>query len=144
MRKRWIAVIASTLLCGATAADAEVYKWTDEDGVTHYTEQPPPDRGEASVLDPQVGAPSSQGPEQQGNEQQGTEQTAEPDDAAGEGEDTQSVEAFCKELRQNIETLKGDGPVKVRTGEDTLKTLDGEERQARLERAQSQLESQCS
>jgi len=139
MRNRWIAVIASTLLCFATAADAEVYKWTDEDGVTHYTEQPPPDRGEASVLDPQVDAPSSQGPEQQG-----TEHTAEPDEAAGEGEDTQSVEAFCKELRQNIETLKGDGPVKVRTGDDTLKTLDGEARQARLERAQSQLESQCS
>jgi hypothetical protein len=42
------------LICGFVAsspAQAEVYSWTDENGVTHFSETPPPDGREAQVED---------------------------------------------------------------------------------------------
>ena len=33
-------------------ADAAMYKWTDEDGNTHYTESPPPEGIEGSTISP--------------------------------------------------------------------------------------------
>jgi hypothetical protein len=46
-------VIARALVCLALAlalpAAAQMYKWVDEKGVTHYTETPPPDRKSTKV-----------------------------------------------------------------------------------------------
>lgn len=42
------------LVCAFAAsppAQAEVYRWTDENGVTHFSETPPPDGTEATVED---------------------------------------------------------------------------------------------
>ncbi|MCG2583802.1 glutaredoxin family protein [Massilia sp. TS11] len=36
------AALAVTLLLGAAMASAQVYKWKDEKGVTHYSDMPPP------------------------------------------------------------------------------------------------------
>ncbi len=41
-----IAFLLASPLCGA-----EVYKWTDENGVTHYSDSPPPEGQESSVQD---------------------------------------------------------------------------------------------
>ena len=36
-----------------------MYKWVDEKGVTHFSEQPPPDGKKASKVEPKVTPPSS-------------------------------------------------------------------------------------
>jgi len=40
-RTIWPVFLALFLMTTATAACAEVYKWVDENGHTHYTEKPP-------------------------------------------------------------------------------------------------------
>jgi hypothetical protein len=122
----------------AGAAQAEVYKWTDDDGVTHYSQQPPPDGDdEANVIDPNIGSPDgAQGGSSQSQASAGSDN--------GEGEEqTQSVEAFCKALKEQIDKLESDQPVKLRTGDDQLKELKGDERQSRLNSAQQQYDEQC-
>lgn len=44
------AALACALAC-ATAAQAEVYRWTDENGVTHFSQTPPPAGQEAEIED---------------------------------------------------------------------------------------------
>ena len=45
------------LLCAAGAAQAQMYKWKDAKGVTHYTDTPPPS-GAAAAAMKSYGAPS--------------------------------------------------------------------------------------
>ena len=42
MRQASVFIVCSLLLC-ATAAAQQVYRWVDENGVVHYSDQPPPD-----------------------------------------------------------------------------------------------------
>lgn len=37
-------ILATFLVLACASASAALYKWVDEKGVTHYTEEPPPDR----------------------------------------------------------------------------------------------------
>ena len=37
-------IVAAVLFLACADAGAALYKWVDEKGVTHYTEEPPPDR----------------------------------------------------------------------------------------------------
>jgi len=48
MKAVWLAAL---LLCGAAQvpAQAQVYKWVDQKGVTHYSDQPPPPASRARV-----------------------------------------------------------------------------------------------
>ena len=42
-------VIACSVLLSAAAAAQQVYRWVDEDGVVHYSDQPPPEDGAESI-----------------------------------------------------------------------------------------------
>jgi len=133
MHHRLAVAAALALLFALAGAHAEVYKWTDDEGVTHYTAQPPPSE-KAKVLDPAVGSPDDSPDETNASEEQN----------AAADEDTQSVASYCKKLREQIKTLESDRPVKIRTGEDSLKELNDDEREQRLTEARTQLEEQCS
>lgn len=54
---RALILVAGLLL--ATAAPAQkMYKWVDEKGVTHFSENPPPDGTKATTVEPKVTPPS--------------------------------------------------------------------------------------
>ena len=60
MRFASFIVACGLLVCAATASAQEVYRWVDEDGVVHYSDQPPPgDEAEPVALDvpPGIGNP---------------------------------------------------------------------------------------
>lgn len=46
---RWPVLLAGLL--AATSVSAEVYRWTDENGVTHFSETPPPSHQQSEVQD---------------------------------------------------------------------------------------------
>ena len=53
------ALILAAGLVLATAAPAQkMYKWVDEKGVTHFSENPPPDGTKATTVEPKVTPPS--------------------------------------------------------------------------------------
>lgn len=132
-RPLWLAVAALLSMVPA-AGMAEVYKWVDDDGVTHYSQQPPPE-GTPTVITPDTDAPSSA--------------EGEPDaDGQGESADNEdgeqeTVADFCKDLREKEKVLEGDRPIRVKAEDGTLTDLDDEGRAQRLERIQGQLREHC-
>ena len=42
-------IVVGGILLSAAASAQQVYRWVDEDGVVHYSDQPPPDDGAESV-----------------------------------------------------------------------------------------------
>lgn len=121
----------------ATPALAQVYKWVDEDGVTHYSQQPPPG-GEAQVINPDISLPDEPPPGASGNGGEGGSSASE-----GGGGESRSIAEFCKELRDQAQLLASDRPVRVKQDEDTVTTLEGDARQQRLSEVQSQIQEHC-
>ncbi|MEN7344278.1 MAG: DUF4124 domain-containing protein [Pseudomonadota bacterium] len=48
---RIIALLSGLLLFAALASAQQVYRWVDENGVVHYSDQPPADQSEADLVD---------------------------------------------------------------------------------------------
>lgn len=131
--------VAALLSMAPAAGMAEVYKWVDDDGVTHYSQQPPPG-GTPTVITPTADAPSSaeNGPEADAAEQD--DGSADTEDGDGEQE---TIADFCEELREREKVLEGDRPIRMKAEDGTLTDLDDEGRAQRLERVQSQLQDHC-
>jgi hypothetical protein len=61
--------LAAGLALAAAAGGQQMYKWVDEKGVTHFSENPPPEGAKAQKFEPKVtprsssGAPASESPE---------------------------------------------------------------------------------
>lgn len=56
--KTGLAAAGVALLLNAAAAHAQVYKWVDAKGVTHYSDTPPPGRAAAVLANPVPAAPA--------------------------------------------------------------------------------------
>lgn len=132
--------LAIALVIAAPVAAAQVYKWVDEDGVTHYTQQPPPG-GEAQVIDPDVAQPTAAPPAGgSGDEAAATGDAS--GESSGDDGDTQSMAEFCSQLRDEAQLLASDRPVKVQSG-DSVTDLSGDARQQRLQETRGQIEQYC-
>lgn len=129
-------LLALTLWSGAAPAD-RTYKWVDEDGVTHYSQYPPPDR-EAEIIEPDIGLPSGTGGSDAATETAG----------AGEGSDADddgpaTMEAYCNQLSEQEQMLASDREVRVRRDDGSLEPLEGDARAAKRAEVQHQLDRHC-
>ena len=136
-RPRLLAAAALLSLIPAIAM-GEVYKWIDEDGVTHYSQQPPP-AGTPTIITPDAAPPSDAADGEAGNDEG---QGGEADNQNGDGEQ-ETVAEFCKELRDKEKVLQGDRPIRIKAADGTLTDLDDEGRAQRLESIQGQLRDHC-
>ena len=55
--KRAVVLLCAAFACAAAAQT--MYKWVDEKGVTHFSQDPPPDGRKATKVEPKVTPPSS-------------------------------------------------------------------------------------
>ena len=117
-------------------AMGEVYKWIDEDGVTHYSQQPPP-AGTPTVITPDAAPRDETADGQSGNRE---DQGGEAENGDGEQE---TIAEFCSELRDREKILRSDRPLRIKAEDGTLTDLDDEERTQRLERIEGQLRDHC-
>lgn len=147
MSRPLIAVLGgavAALVAAQPLVAAEYYKWVDEAGVTHYSQQPPPDDVRARVKAESATLPASTPDAPPGGSasagEPGTQSGAE-DAEADEGPGT--VAEFCKQMREREQTLAGDRPVRTKNADGTLEPLAGEARQQRLQQVRSQIEQHC-
>ena len=122
--------IFSLLLVSSAVSASQLYQWVDEEGVTHYTQTPPP-----SYV----------------NAEQRTLQEPKPKPEATEVEEPQEQDALaalkaaraenCKMARENLQKLTSDQElVALATGNETpeemaaMKPMTIEERQADIEK----------
>ena len=119
-----VALLATGLLAMPAAAQ-ELYQWKDANGVTHYSDTPPPTGSDHSVrYITQSGA---------------TPRTVEEPAAAPDGS------GACETARSNLDLLRSDGPVGEDTDGDGVpdSELTDAQREAQLQLAEASIRVHC-
>jgi hypothetical protein len=138
--------IALALLLVAPLVSAQVYKWTDAKGTTHYSETPPPTGTKYS----QVTVSGADAPASSGSSNTNTTADTTPaSSSSSQGANNQPVAdtpenraKMCASLKANIATLQGSGPVVMQNG-GQQQVLNADQRKQQLDASQSTLQQYC-
>lgn len=130
--------------------EAAIYKWTDENGQTVYSETPPPKGTTGTRLkeappppvDPNAAMENLRNraeafekrQEELGKQESDTQQSAERE---------KQVQENCERLRNNLEILTTNNQVREQTGEGEYTVLGEEQRQARIKATQERIQKEC-
>lgn len=143
------ASFALVLLLVAPLACAQVYKWTDAHGTTHYSETPPPAGTKYSQItvtgtDTPAAAPTNTNTDTSGSSGNDTSSTGAGGRAAPPMADTPENRAkLCTSLKANIATLQGSGPVVMQGAGGKQQLLNADQRKQQLSAAQAQYGQYC-
>ncbi|MDX1380213.1 MAG: DUF4124 domain-containing protein [Xanthomonadales bacterium] len=147
-------VLLAAMLCAAPAALAQqVYQWTDENGVVHYTDQPP-DRADAEVTEvkplPEVGteSPTAADPAAAESDDAGEETLSPAEQARRERAEAREerraleaeIAADCLRAKQTIAQLEPSPRVIYTDEEGNTRRMDDDRRLELLEEARSFVE----
>lgn len=125
MRGLSLLLIAVLLSTATFAAEKKLYKWTDAQGVVHYTDQPPPEGAEAEARP----------------------LTTEPDSAPAaaptrpsKGEES----ATCQQLRRNLKVYSENTDIEADLdGDGQPESLDAATRQSEMDKTRRMIEANC-
>lgn len=131
-----------------TASD--IYKWIDAAGKTHYSQFPPPE-GTAATEIQQASPPATDAGAADTRLQQQVEAMDERLEAADEARAEAGVEAEiaritrenCETAKKNLAQLNQGGIKRYRTGEGEVIRMTEEDRQRRIDEANSQIREFC-
>ncbi len=144
--KRTILLLALCLAAStAAAASGQVYKWTDAQGVVHYSDAPPPTNTQPNVqtvhvtggdrphaVDGQPDAPA--------DSPTPAPTTTASNQPAGGGDARSKA---CAQAKSNLELLQSKFPVSVAGADGKPQALDDKARQAQIADANSQIGLYC-
>lgn len=140
---------ALCLLCLSFASQAAIYKWVDEDGVTQFSQFPPPEQAAERV------APAPPPADDPAAAQERLQQKLEAfDERRQAGEENRQEEARekeqlaqrkrnCEAARHNLEIFQRGGRTRIRTESGETTYLSDEQRQERLEAARRAVQEHC-
>lgn len=119
---------------------AQIYKWVDAQGVTHFDAQPPQGQQTTTVVTPAppVGKPTAPARSSAIGDQQAIDNTVKKQVA----EQQAQLKTFCEQARTNLAQLQNN----PRLREDVdgeMRRLTDEQRQERTTEAQKQITQNC-
>lgn len=131
-----------TLLIGLSpwCMAAQIYKWVDAQGVTHFDAQPP--QGQPSTI---MQTPSSPPPKPAAMPSSGVlgDQKAIDDKVKQQVADQQAqLKQFCQQARTNLAQLQNNPRLREEV-EGQMRRLDDAQRQERIVEAQKQIAENC-
>lgn len=145
--------LAAIFTVASGVAQAKVYKWVDQNGVTQYTQYPPPEGNSTEVSVPT--APSS-APAEHGNnmqkrleaysKQRETEAKDAEDSAEQDGEkplDQEQLAADCQRMRDDLTLISSNPRLLEETEPGVRVRMTEESRQERIASYQQQLRDHC-
>jgi len=145
----YLAVALSALFILAPVQAETIYKWVDQDGITHYDEQPPVNReyttvktygntpGSAKVAN----APSEVQPEKQsGADQKGL--NIERNKKISE-ENARVAAENCKNAQGNLKTMEENPRVRILDENGEYRYLTEEEKQSQMKQAKDDIQQNC-
>ncbi|MDQ8038379.1 MAG: DUF4124 domain-containing protein [Pedobacter sp.] len=153
-----LAALLATFLLTGTVEAAQFYKWTDEQGVTHYTESPPPaSAGKASEVKVRTKLPSgareaAENSKKAATPEAGKGKAADKKDdkaaapAKNTAENKETPEQYaekCKTLKANLDAMQSHGRVRETDAEGNVRALSDEEKQKRMDETQREIKAYC-
>ncbi|GLQ50197.1 DUF4124 domain-containing protein [Dyella flava] len=138
--------IALVLLLVAPLATAQVYKWTDAQGITHFSETPPPGNTKYSQVSVATGteAPASSGSSAASTSSSSTDSSQSSSNNAQTPDTPENRAKLCASLKANIATLQGAGPVVMQGAGGQQQLLNADQRKQQLDAGQSTYQQYCS
>jgi hypothetical protein len=139
-------------------ASAEMYQWVDSEGVTHFSQLPPPDAAQAvrTPIPRATATTLSGGALVRQQEQQKVQQMRERDTAIREEQEEARKKAAkrdakrdvtneknCNAARHNYDVLEGLGRRRIRTQGGDYQRLTEEQRQQMIKEAEQMIERSC-
>lgn len=130
-------------------ASAEIFKWVDENGQTHYSEQPPANRP-AEQID--VPPPPAIDPEQAQEEvdalikkqqEEESERQLEQQKAEKEAQQQAIIDENCRIARENLQTYQNNPGRRVIDADGNVTRMVEEERQQKMQEFQQQIDRYC-
>ncbi len=147
-----IPTLLALLICAIPLGetDAEMYRWVDRDGVTVYSQNPPPS-GEAARIRKQPGpraadAEAARKRLQQQLEREFDEREAKTEQAKKDAEERESAQRdseACAAARRNLETLENLGARRAITPEGDAVFLSDKQRGDMMAKARDQIQKAC-
>ncbi|HKJ28539.1 MAG TPA: DUF4124 domain-containing protein [Anaerolineales bacterium] len=148
-----IALSALLLALSSSSALAEVYKWTDENGVTHYTQTPPPSGQDAELQDvpeyegeAELSPPTEDESSDPGAETLSAADLKRQELAAARKENAEekaATEALCQDTQQRLAQLEPSRRVFYTNEEGETARMDDEQRVAEIQRLKEIQSSRC-
>ncbi|HET19113.1 MAG TPA: DUF4124 domain-containing protein [Chromatiales bacterium] len=137
--------ISLALLLAALSApsQAAIYKWVDEKGVTHFTEQPPAS-GQGEKVQPRVYAPATPAAPSAGKDTEAAEPKVEQ--AAPKSVLTVPPEQMaeqCQQARQRLLQLESSPRILYRGEDGEMTRATEEERQRMMDEERKRIELYC-
>ncbi|HHB13473.1 MAG TPA: DUF4124 domain-containing protein [Chromatiales bacterium] len=123
-----------------------VYRWTDAEGVVHFSQTPPPDtQAERLTVQPPPGSGQPDPALKEAEEafdQRYTERKRREAEAARKARAEQQRKANCEKTRANLAAVTSRGRVRIIKGDHAV-ALTEEERQALIHKLKQQIEKFC-
>ena len=131
-----------TLLIGLSpwCTAAQIYKWVDAQGVTHFDAQPPPGQPSTTVHTPSP-APAKPATTP-GSGVLGDQKAIDDKVKKQVAEQQAQLKAFCEQARTNLAQLQNNPRLREEV-EGQLRRLDDAQRQERIIEAQKQIAQNC-
>ncbi len=136
-------------LAGFGLAQAAMYKWVDEHGVTHYSQFPPSEREHQTVVPPPPPAADPEGAQQRLEDLlKRQDESAKAKTEAAEKRNQAAAEAErraknCSIARANLDKLTNLGHRRLTGPDGAAYFPTEEERQQRIAEARKQIEEYC-
>lgn len=133
----------------ATASSADVYKWTDEDGQVHYTQQPPTGREAQEIKAPPPPTIDPRDAQKQiddlikQQEKQDRERTFEKALKKQKVQQQENEEKRCETAKSNLQKYQNNPNKLVRMPDGTVNRITEEERQQRISSLKEQVNVYC-
>ena len=141
MRRMILAATLTIAIAPAVGQAAQIYKWVDAQGVTHFDAQPPAGQTaqEIDTAKPVAAPPAPPPPSQEGaREQEAVDAKVRKQVAAQEAKRKEG----CEEQRTNLAQLQNNPRVRQEVNGE-FRRFTEEERQARIAEVKTYLDDQC-
>ena len=131
-----------TLLIGLSpwCSAAQIYKWIDAQGVTHFDAQPPQGQPATTVQTPSSSSPKSAA--MPGSGALGDQKAIDDKVKKQVAEQQSQLKAFCEQARTNLAQLQNNPRLREEV-DGQLRRLDDTQRQERIIEAQKQIAQNC-
>jgi hypothetical protein len=138
-------------ISGITALEAGAYRWVDENGVTIYSQTPPPGQVETETIAPPPPPPADPNETWENLNRQWQEMQDREDarmdrkEQATKDQERQEARATnCEAARHNLKGLaEGRFRIRIKEPDGGYRVLPAEERQAKIEKAQEMIRENC-
>lgn len=145
---RLVCLALSTLAC-TQLAHADIYKWVDEQGQVHYSQQPPQDRPAEQMKTPAPPTIAPGAAREQIDELIESQQAAEQEklkqqqQAEFEQEQQRIRQQNCEKAKHNLQQYRDNPGRRFRDAEGNVARLSEEQRQQRIEESQQRVDEYC-